>query len=71
MVMNNYHDERNASVIFIENTKLLWHWLENIRNIMCPTQQFVEMLLLQNKPWLVRYKKKKKSFVFLAQCRVW
>ena len=34
--MNNYPDERNASVIFIENTKLLWHWLENIQNIMCP-----------------------------------
>ena len=32
--MNNYLDERNASVIFIENTKLLWRWLENIRNIM-------------------------------------
>ena len=34
--MNNYPGERNASVIFIENTKLLWHWLENIQNIMCP-----------------------------------
>ena len=33
-------------------------------------RQFVEMLLLQNKPSLVRYKKKK-SYVFLAQCRVW
>ena len=33
-------------------------------------QQFVEMLLLQNKPGLVRYKKNK-SYVFLAQCRVW
>ena len=37
VVMNNYPEERNASVIFIENTKLLWHWLENIRNIMCPS----------------------------------
>ena len=34
--MNDYPDKRNAFVIFIENTKLLWHWLENIRNIMCP-----------------------------------
>ena len=33
-------------------------------------QQFVEMLLLQNKPWLVGYKKNQ-SYVFLAQCRVW
>ena len=29
--MNNYPGEHNASVIFIENTKLLWHWLENIQ----------------------------------------
>ena len=29
-------------------------------------QQFVEMLLLQYKPWLVRYKKNK-SYVFLAR----
>ena len=33
-------------------------------------QQFVEMLLLQKKPWLVRYKKNK-SYVFLTQRRVW
>ena len=31
-------------------------------------QQFVEMLLLQNKPWQVRYKKNK-SYVFFA--RAW
>ena len=31
-------------------------------------KQLVEMLLLQNKPWLVRYKKNK-SYVFLA--RAW
>ena len=31
--MNNYPDERSASVLFIENTKLLRHWLENIRNM--------------------------------------
>ena len=53
--MNNYPDERNASVIFIENTKLLTlakkHSKYNV------PQQFVEMLLLQNKPWLVKYKK--------------
>ena len=28
-------------------------------------QQFVEMLLLQNKPWLVRYKKKIRAMSFL------
>ena len=28
-------------------------------------QQFVEMLLLQNKPWPVRYKKKKRAMSFL------
>ena len=28
-------------------------------------QQFVEMLLLQNKPWLVRYKKNKSFVSFL------
>ena len=28
----------------------------------CPAQQFVEMLLLQKKPWLVRYKKIKAMF---------
>ena len=67
--MKNYPDERNASVIFIENTKLLCHWLEKYSKYNVP-QQFVEMLLLQNMPWLVRYKKNK-SYVFLAQCRVW
>ena len=30
--MNNYPEERNASVTFIENTKLLWHWLETDRD---------------------------------------
>ena len=66
--MNNYPDERNASVIFIENSKLLWHWLENIRNINVP-QQFVEMLPLQNKPWLVRYKKiRAMSFLPSVEC---
>ena len=35
--MNNYPDERNEFVILIENTNLLWHWLENIRNIKCPS----------------------------------
>ena len=28
-------------------------------------QQFVEMLLLQNKPWLVRYEKKNRAMSFL------
>ena len=32
-------------------------------------QQFVEMLLLQNKPWLVRYKKiRAMSFLFSVEC---
>ena len=34
--MNNYPDERNASVIFIENTKLLRHWLKNIQMSCAP-----------------------------------
>ena len=34
-------------------------------------QQFVEMLLLQNKSWLARYKKIRTISFFLAQCRVW
>ena len=34
-------------------------------------QQFVEMLLLQNKPWLVRYKKNKSSvFLASAECAI-
>ena len=33
-------------------------------------QQFVEMLLLQNKPWLVRYKKiRAMSFLPSVECR--
>ena len=33
-------------------------------------QQFVEMLLLQNKPWIVRYKKvRAMSFLPSVQCR--
>ena len=32
-----------------------------------PQQQFVEMLLLQNKPLLVRYKKTR-AYIFFAQC---
>ena len=56
--MNNYPAERSASIIFIENTKLLRHWLETFEIYSNVPQQFVEMLLLQNKqPWLVRYKK--------------
>ena len=35
-----------------------------------PAKQFVEMLLLQNKQWLVGYEKNK-SYVFLAQFIVW
>ena len=31
-------------------------------------QQVVEMLLLQNKPWLVRYKKKAMSFLPSVEC---
>ena len=32
-------------------------------------QQFVEMLLVQNKPWLVRYKKKRAmSFLLRVEC---
>ena len=35
--MNNYPDERKASVIFIENTELFRLRLENIQNVMCPS----------------------------------
>ena len=31
-------------------------------------QQFVQMLLLQNKPWLVRYKKRAMSFLPSVDC---
>ena len=66
--MSNYPDERNASVIFIKSTKLLWHWLEKYSKYNVP-QQFVEMLLFHNKPWLVRYKKiRAMSFLPSVEC---
>ena len=52
--MNNYPDERNASVIFIENTKTVMTLARKHSKYNVP-QNFVEMQQLQNKRWLVRY----------------
>ena len=65
--MNNYPDERNASVIFIElnKTALTLARKHSKYNVL---QQFVEMLLLQNKQWLVRYKKKELCLSSRIEC---
>ena len=63
--MNNYSGERNATVIFIENTNDIGQKTFKYNE----PQQFVEMLLLQNKPWLVRYKEiRAMSFLPSVEC---